>query len=214
MSQETKCRHCGHEQLYHCTISGDGECTVGSETTPYCDCEHYASEAAATDLSRIAGQHVRVEWRGDLGEEHYWCGCIRYARWSRCTQHANADHDEEPERPAAPVAGAQPEAGSDAATLRELEAIARYVIESPQTFGDWYIKQRLAEEFLSARATVAAQAEEIRDLESEREEAKQLYMAMLEEMNGLRRQLQEHDDATVPQSRAWWRSVAQGLAHA
>lgn len=31
------------------------------------------------------------------GVEFYWCGCARHARWQRCPEHADLDHDEEPE---------------------------------------------------------------------------------------------------------------------
>ncbi len=35
---------------------------------------------------------------GVPGEEHYWCGCIRFAHWDRCDMHTTLDHDEEPPR--------------------------------------------------------------------------------------------------------------------
>jgi hypothetical protein len=32
----------------------------------------------------------------ELLQERYWCGCVREARWIRCSRHTSLDHDEEP----------------------------------------------------------------------------------------------------------------------
>lgn len=71
-----------------------------------------ARDALRAYVARLTADAAR------LGQERYWCGCVRYARWDRCERHGALDHDDEPptraqeERDAAraaetPDAGAQ-----------------------------------------------------------------------------------------------------------
>jgi hypothetical protein len=43
-----------------------------------------------------ASLQQRAKQEPTLGEEHYWCGCKRFARWQRCERHQALEHDEEP----------------------------------------------------------------------------------------------------------------------
>lgn len=74
------------------------------EEDPFCP-QHgpaRASDHAAAGCT--CRPDAREEEQGALLKEQYWCGCERFARWGRCEQHGDLDHDEEPPDQVAPPA--------------------------------------------------------------------------------------------------------------